>query len=254
MPRRSLQDSGLLVGTVGQALTQKVHLFNDTGLLVTHETILSLHHLDRCMKRRALPLITLSSNSVINTDNMTSCLLAQWEHFFLKSSIWREARGFLITQRVCDWQVSNLLVYLLNVSFFSVHKMEACLFLSMLSEFKNSIVNCFQRLVIGSNATIFLEAHMLKQTFKEPTVWGPKRWLHSGALATLYMMSAFGSQKPHGRASLSIATGHFFWSQWTLHACGAHTYMQTSNNAVLIDQTHNFVLMLFLVTYSDFVV
>lgn len=59
-------------------------------------------------------------------------------------------------------------------------------------------------------------------------------------------MSAFGSQKPRGRSSLSIATGHFFWSQWTLHACGAHTYMQTSNNTVLIDQTHNFVLMLFL--------
>lgn len=56
----------------------------------------------------------------------------------------------------------NLLVYLLNVSFFAVHEMEACLFLSMLSEFKNSIINCFQRLVIGCNATIFLEVQMLK--------------------------------------------------------------------------------------------
>lgn len=46
MPWRSLQDSGLLNGTVGQVLTQKVHLFDDTGLSVTHETILSLHHLD----------------------------------------------------------------------------------------------------------------------------------------------------------------------------------------------------------------
>lgn len=46
MPWRSLQDSGLLDGTVGQVLTQKVHLFDDTGLSVTHETILSLHHLD----------------------------------------------------------------------------------------------------------------------------------------------------------------------------------------------------------------
>lgn len=80
------------------------------------------------------------------------------------------------------------------------------------------------------------------------------------ALATLYVMSGFGSQKRHGRSSLSIATGHFFWFQQTLHTCGAQTYMQTNSSAVLIDQTHNFVPMLFLllfcllVTYSDFVV
>lgn len=66
------------------------------------------------------------------------------------------------------------------------------------------------------------------------------------ALATLYITSGFGSQKPHGLSSVSIATGLFFWIQWTLHTCGAQTYMQTNNNIALIDQTHNFVLMLFL--------
>lgn len=47
---------------------------------------------------------------------------------------------------------------------------------------------------------------------------------------------------------MSIATGHFFWSQWILHACSVHTYMQTNNNRIElhIDQTHNFVLILFL--------
>lgn len=59
-------------------------------------------------------------------------------------------------------------------------------------------------------------------------------------------MSGFGSQKRHGRSSLSIATGHFFWFQRTLHTCGAQTHMQTNSNEVLIGQTHNFVPMLFL--------